>query len=257
MTPETKAAIIEHAQSEYPRESCGLVLIAKGRERYYRCTNKATTPSEHFIIGAEDYAFAEDQGEITAVVHSHPDVPARPSEGDRVACEASGVPWYIVSVMPADTAPEGHDGGAIVEIEPEGYLAPLVGRPFQHGVLDCYSVIRDWYARERDIALPDFVRPDNWWNDGHSNLYLDHFAEAGFAPVGQYPQLEVGDVILMQIRSKNDVPNHAAVYLGDGQMLHHLYGRLSSRDTYVGYWRECTRLVVRRAAICDKGGEVV
>lgn len=49
----------------------------------------------------------------------------------------------------------------------------------------------------------------------------------------------------MQVRSKNGVPNHAAVYLGDGLMLHHMYGRLSSRDVYGGYWREVTRLVVR------------
>lgn len=47
------------------------------------------------------------------------------------------------------------------------------------------------------------------------------------------------------MRSKNGVPNHAAVYLGDGLMLHHMYGRLSSRDVYGGYWREVTRLVVR------------
>ncbi|WP_043946890.1 NlpC/P60 family protein, partial [Ralstonia solanacearum] len=41
-----------------------------------------------------------------------------------------------------------------------------------------------------------------------------------------------GDVILMQVRAP--VPNHAAVYLGGVQMLHHLHGRLSSRDVYGG-----------------------
>jgi len=49
----------------------------------------------------------------------------------------------------------------------------------------------------------------------------------------------------MQVQSKNGVPNHAGVYLGDGIMLHHLYGRLSSRDVYGGYWREVTRLTLR------------
>jgi len=33
-----------------------------------------------------------------ALVHSHPDAPARASEADKVECEASGVPWLIVSV---------------------------------------------------------------------------------------------------------------------------------------------------------------
>jgi len=51
----------------------------------------------------------------------------------------------------------------------------------------------------------------------------------------------------MQIRSKNGVPNHAGIYLGDGLMLHHMYGRLSRKDTYGGYWREMTRGVARHA----------
>lgn len=194
MTPEVQSAVREHALVEYPRESCGLVIITKGRERYYRCVNKAKTPSEHFIIGAEDYAFAEDMGEVVMVVHSHPDVPARPSEGDKVACEASGLPWAMVSVMPGA---DGLQAEQIMEITPEGYEAPLVGRPFHHGVLDCYAIIRDWYARERSISLPDFERPDDWWDDGHSSLYMDHFREAGFEPAGQYPELQIGDVILM------------------------------------------------------------
>ena len=53
------------------------------------------------------------------------------------------------------------------------------------------------------------------------------------------------DVILMQIRSQNGVPNHAAIYLGDGLILHHLHGRLSSRDIYGGYWQEVTRHILR------------
>lgn len=111
--------------------------------------------------------------------------------------------------------------------------------------MDCYTLIKDWYERERGVVLPDFERHDNWWNDGHSNLYMDHFREAGFEPVGQYPELEVGDVILMQIRSKNGVPNHAGVYVGDGMILHHMYGRLSCKAIYGGILRDYTRLVVR------------
>lgn len=239
-------AASDHALAEYPREACGLVIVRNGRQIYRRCINRATSPEDHFVIDANDFAIAEDAGEIVALVHSHPDGRARPSEADRVSCEASGLKWTILSVMPGE---EGPYVAEVFELEPEGYEAPLVGRPFHHGVLDCYSVVRDWYARERGIALPNFERRDGWWDDGHSNLYLDHFREAGFEPVGQYPKdLEAGDVILMQIRSRNRVPNHAAVYLGDGRMLHHMAGRLSSVDVYGGMWREATILVVRRGA---------
>ena len=37
-----------------------------------------------------------------------------------------------------------------------------------------------------------------------------------------------------------DVPNHAGIYLGDNVILHHVQGRLSSRDVYGGYFIQST-----------------
>jgi cell wall-associated NlpC family hydrolase len=101
--------------------------------------------------------------------------------------------------------------------------------------------VRDYYSRERGVSLPNPRRIDGWWNDGASSLYSEAaMKEAGFVPVDER-DLMAGDLILMQVRSRNMVPNHAGVYLGDGQFMHHLYDRLSSRDVYGGYWRETTR----------------
>lgn len=230
-----------HAQAEYPRESCGLVIVLKGRKRYVPCKN-AAQGTEHFVLPADEYAAAEDLGEVVAVVHSHPDAPAAASQADLVSCEASGLPWHIVRVDLIDGAPVA---GEMSTIEPTGYRAPLIGREFSHGVLDCYQLIVDWYAQERGITLPQFSRADEWWNDGKSDLYTDGFPKAGFVRLPEGGAPEKGDVILMQIRAKNGVPNHAAIYLGDGLMLHHMHGRLSSRDLYGGWYLESTRAVLR------------
>jgi cell wall-associated NlpC family hydrolase len=185
-------------------------------------------------------------------------VPAAPSEADRVACEASGLPWFIVAVAKDDAGEVA--AGELVGFAPEGYAAQLLGRPFAHGVLDCYSLVRDWYARERGITLPDFHRDDGWWEAGKSgDLYMDHYAEAGFRPLASSEAIAPGDVVLMQIRS--DRANHAGVFIGTqalteapdlfpvpDAMLHHLYGRDSERVVYGGYWREATRLVLRYKA---------
>lgn len=165
-------AIAAHAAREHPRECCGLIVRGVRQRRYVACRNAAGSPSEHFVIDHQDWCAAEDQGEVLAIVHSHPDVPATPSMADRVSCELHGLPWVILSW------PEGD----VAHLAPEGYRAPLLGREFAHGVLDCWSLCRDWYRREAGLELPDYPRRDGWWETGES-LYEQHYAAAGFRPV--------------------------------------------------------------------------
>lgn len=230
LTDDVKDAVAQHAADEYPRECCGLVIVFKGRQQYRPCRNIAVG-TDQFAMHPEDYVSADQAGEIVAVVHSHPNIPARPSQADLVACEATGLPWFILS-WPV---------GTWEEVYPTGYVAPLVGRQWSHGVLDCYSIIRDWYAQERGITLPDFERHDEWWLRGE-NLYEKNFAKAGFHPINR-DELSAGDVILMQVGSP--VANHGAIYLGDGLILHHVQNRLSTRDVYGGYWLKHTKTFLR------------
>lgn len=240
MEAKTRQDAIDHAIRDYPNESCGLIVVSKGREQYVPCRNLARSKSDHFILDPADYADAEDAGTITGVVHSHPDAAATPSEGDLVGCEESGLPWYIFAVH-KEVMDDSISLAGEHAWEPNGYEAPLVGREFSHGVLDCYALIWDYYKREMGITLPNYERADDWWNRGE-DLYMKNYEAAGFVPVtdGNYKK---GDMIIMQVRAPE--PNHAGIYLGDGQFLHHLYNRLSSRDVYGGYWQEVTRLVVR------------
>lgn len=237
--PFAREMILQHAAACYPRESCGLLVVADGALTYVPCRNLADG-EDHFIQSPEDYLKAERLGVIVGQVHSHPDEAAPiPSMADRHGCEASGLPWHIVS-WPA---------GQWSYLEPEGYVLPLCGRPFVHGVLDCYSLIRDWFRLVRAVALPDFSRADKWWETG-GNLYLENFEKAGFRCVKAGPiaesdlaNLQIGDGLLMKLES--GVPNHAALYMGNNKILHHLHGRLSSEDLYNRYFQRHTTHLVR------------
>lgn len=235
-----RAAICAHAERTAPQECCGL-LVARAEDgmlEYLPGVNLDEGPAgcDRFTLGPKAWVQAEEMGEVVAVVHSHPGASANPSMCDRVMCERSGLPWLIVGV------PSGH----LVELHPEGWSAPLEGRDFSHGVLDCYTLAQDWYLREWGLELPHAEREDEWWRKGQ-NLYLDGLAKAGFVPVAtREPQR--GDGLLMRLNSPDfvtPVENHAAVYLGDGMMLHHLYGQKSRIERWDWPWQRRTTLVVR------------
>lgn len=243
MTPETIAAAQRHAIAEYPKESCGLIVAVGRKEIYMPCDNVADNPADDFAIAPRSIAEAEELGEITAIVHSHPDAPPHPSDNDKRQCEAFGVEWLIIAVHtdPAIPGCEPYIAGRHV-FAPSGYRPPLRGRDYKFGTQDCYTLIQDYYAWELGIQLPDVQREDKFWERGEE-LYLDHFAAFGFEPIDAPSQK--GDLILMNLRSQ--VVNHGAIWLGEADhIMHHPYNHLSERTVYGGYWRENTRLFVRK-----------
>lgn len=231
-------AIRDHAAACAPRECCGVAVVVRGKLRYFPCRNDYAGDDDTFILAPDDFAAAEDAGAVVAIVHSHVGIPPAPSMADLVGIEAHGLPWLIVN----------HPLGTWSLTAPSGYVAPLFGRPFVHGVLDCYSLVRDYYRQECGIDLPDFPRDPLWWERPGVNLYLDHFAEAGFVEITE-DDLRPHDSILMQAGA--DRPNHAAVYLGDNLIAQHFMGRLSSRDVFGGYWRRCAVKFLRHQSLMD------
>ena len=242
-------AIAAHAAQVFPHECCGLVVWDEGTSRaggpgtwYLPCANMAAGQErDRFVLDPAAWAEVEDAGmQVMAVVHSHPNACAHPSMADRVMCERTGLPWLIM----------GWPSGVMTRTDPAGWRAPLVGREFHHGVLDCYSLVRDYYAWELGIELPDFERRDGWWETPGApgaNLYRDHFAEAGFVQVQGRPQAHDG--LLMRVAARVD--NHAAVFVGDGTIVHHLYGRLSCRDVWGDGWERHTTAVLRHRRLIE------
>ncbi|WP_205952150.1 C40 family peptidase [Pantoea stewartii] len=85
-----------HAETCKPQECCGLVISSNQHCRYIPCTNFAASPCQNFIISSEDFLNATTNGEILALVHSHPEGPCSLSEADRTMQKLSNYDWWLV-----------------------------------------------------------------------------------------------------------------------------------------------------------------
>lgn len=221
-----------HANSSPKREICGLITTKRRKNFYVPCKNIAQY-SEHFVIDPADYAAAEDIAKVLCVVHSHLNTSPEPSQADLIGIERSQLPWLIINT------PLNHH----TITYPSGYIAPYVGREFVHGITDCYSIWRDYYMRELGIEMIDYHRDVEWWLKG-DDLYEANYREAGFVEVSD---LKTHDIILMKVASPKQ--NHAAVYLGDNIILHHVMNKVSSKDVYGGWWRKVTTKILRHRSL--------
>lgn len=230
-----------HALREFPLEACGLVVGTESGPVFVPCRNTSADPRTEFDVDPRDFAAASMRGDILAVLHSHTPNDefstgmAHPSKADMSGQEVSGLPWAI-SMCSGDSCSDP------VYFGDQSPMRDLIGRPYIYGVWDCYSLIRDYYRTrsDRPFTLPYFPREDNWWSNG-GDLYGENFAAAGFREIPVDDARE-GDALVMTVRSRR--PNHAAVLIGGGLMLHHLHDQLSGREPAVR-WRPLVTYALR------------
>ncbi len=227
---------LKHAKEADPKEACGVVVVVKGKEKYWPCKNLATRAEDQFILDPLDYAEAEDTGEVVAIVHSHPVTSPIPSEADKVACEKTGLKWYIIQP----------NLQVWFLFEPCGYKAPLIGRQWVWGVNDCWSLCRDYYQQELGIELIDWDRPNDPDEFIKNPTFNACFEATGFRELEPDEELEKGDLLLMSIHSLG--LNHIGVFLGENVVLHHLEKRLSSRDLLDEWLLKCIGRRIRYVA---------
>ncbi|ACL61031.1 C40 family peptidase [Methylobacterium nodulans] len=239
-----------HAAAHWPAEAGGLILEDG---RYRPLANAAADPLTEF----EPDPGEVDQTAYVAVLHSHCSIedpesgkitppPDCPSGADMESQMATAVPWGITLAASTGVTDPFWFGDQVPR-------APLLGRPFRHGVWDCYSLGRDWHREVAGIEIPDFARDPDWWlpREGQPqlDLYRDGFERAGFRRVVRGPEGPLpGDCFLCRVRSP--VFNHGGIYLGGGLILHHLAHQLSGRDP-ASVWRTKLDFLVRHTALPD------
>ena len=208
---------VQHCKSVYPEEGCGFIL----ENAFIPCDNVAADKVKNFKIDLKE--FAKYNSDIKAIIHSHANYP-HISKHDMITQKNLEIPFGVVFLKNGALDKLAFFGDQIKPYE-------LLNREFIHGIFDCYALMRDWH-RLNGRMIKDYPRENLWWETEPSMLE-DLCNDAGFYHIDEEPK--VGDIIFMKVLA--DVTNHSAVYLGDGLLLHHLYGRLSRREPVVR-WRK-------------------
>jgi proteasome lid subunit RPN8/RPN11 len=233
LSPTLKTELLEYSRAQAPKEACGLITDAG----FIPAVNKSRNPTESFLLHPKEALAQAEGAEVLAYFHSHPAGQMSASIPDKAGCERTKKPWVIL------TLPMQH----WTVLEPCGYVAPLVNRPWLYGSLDCAGIVIDAY-KQLGIDLPDYERPPfgAWLRPGWRG-YLDIYEGMGFVKTDEPRPF---DVLLMQYECEN--VNHSGILLSQGQFLHHLYDQLSRPDTWAGNWRQCTKLFLRHPEVGDR-----
>lgn len=97
------AAMVAHAQRDFPLEACGMLGGAAGVVSEHYPMANSDRSNEHFTLEPkEQFSVIKDlraKGkELLAIYHSHPETPARPSAEDIRLALTPAVSYIIVSL---------------------------------------------------------------------------------------------------------------------------------------------------------------
>ena len=222
--------IVDHFNTEYPREGCGVIGIQKGKSKWFPCKNVAEDDDD-FIIDSTEYIRINSISDIVAIVHSHPDASPEPSETDVKQCNGLNLDYYIISI------PEIK----LHHLQPNRRDLPLIGREYEFGVTDCFSLVQSYYGKF-EIDMPRYAFEDDWWEKG-----LDYFGDLWEQYEG-WNEVTDGSLLkhdLLYFNVQSHVPNHCGVYLDDDLFLHHAVNRLSCRELLYPFWGKFKTKILR------------
>lgn len=127
----------------------------------------------------------------------------------------------------------------------------LLNKPFTGiGRDDCFKLAIDFFKDNFNISIPNYARPVDWQSDKLDLMRLLP-AHCGFEMICEWKpkDLRPGDVACVAVGESN--PNHFAVYVGDDEIIHHLYGRYSTKEIFRDFWRKQTAFILRHPDVPD------
>jgi proteasome lid subunit RPN8/RPN11 len=232
-----KQQIKEQAILNKPFESCGLLLSTRkdGYLSIYPCKNIACDKENYFELFHGDYLRASNDIKNKIVGMYHTQCNSGASLYDYVISKGHNI-YSIVYSWKTDTFFEINDSV-------QKYIK-YIGKEFNIGITDCFSLVRDFYKNEYNINIFNYLRTDNWFKD-NPKIIEESYGKEGFLNIDNKSELKNGDVI--GFKSK-----HFGIYLENDLLLHHKRGRLSNVEPFTKEYKDLISNIYRHKSFLYK-----
>ena len=233
--PNYELIIAQLAESNPTVEVCGVLKRAINDFDVVPLDNIAPKPGNTFQMRPSDYAPYYRDGSIAGYFHSHPHTDEKPSQTDIRMSESLQLPCVIYSLQTK----------RFFTYTPNGAKTPLLERQFSFGVLDCFSLVEDYYSQVLNISLAPVPREYKDMIEGIRDM-TSLMRERNLVQVDS-PKLH--DIICMSVGVSSGACNHLGVHVGGSRMLHQLLNRKSEYVPYGGYWAKNTLFYARHKSL--------
>lgn len=208
LTTQIKSTIKKYALKEKPDEVCGLIISSGNFVSIYPCKNISSNKKVRFELSPLDYVRALDDGgnKVLGIFHS------QENKNLSVLDVLNSMGHKIYSVVYSWKYDEFYE----ITNQHVKYKQ-YIGKEFEIGKNDCFSIIRDFYKKEYNININDYFRDDKWYKK-NPNIIKENFEKEGGIEV-KFEDIKEGDVIIFSF-------GHFAIYLGENLILH------APRDKY-------------------------
>jgi proteasome lid subunit RPN8/RPN11 len=210
-----KKSIKIHSKEEFPKECCGLIVSRNKEDQIFKCRNTSESPKNHFSLHPVDYLRGSESGAIKAVYHSHPSDNDKFSPCDILNSKKHSLLYVLYNVKK----------DVFSTFDPKKDKTFLYDRIFRIGESDCYTFVKEYYA-DLGIKLHGYNNLGDNWHKKNPNLIQDLFElnekdkNLNISELSPSSEFRKHDVLVFEFL-KGSGANHVAVYLGNGQIMHH------------------------------------
>lgn len=236
-----KEKIRNHALSKPKEEVCGFICFNKIslEKEIFCCNNSNGSRNNAFTINPLDYVRASRSGEILAVYHSHVNDNLNFSLSDKINSNSHEVPFILYNVRQ----------NIFNEYFPNDYEFSYIGREFEYGKFDCFSLVKDYYKKELGINIIDNYtnRNDNWY-EKKSNSFLEGWKNDN-SDFNIVEKPKKHDVLFLKYFKTAVFPHHMGIYLGEDMFLHHPRNKYSLIEKYSDTYKRKTFSILRHKSL--------